>query len=121
MQKFDFDGAVTMHRSWKMRFHLAIDAIRSRDYNTKPLGDDAQCPLGKWLAANAGELEKYDSARELTKIHHEFHRQSESIADSIRNEKIVHLGDESIVRFGALSERIEALLSQLRNEVQPGG
>jgi hypothetical protein len=119
MQKFDFDGAVTMHRSWKMRFHLALDAIRSRDFDTQPLGDDAQCPLGHWLAANAGELERFDSARELVAVHREFHHRSASIADDIRMGRIVHLGDKAITEFSDLSEKIETLLLNLKKDVQP--
>jgi len=121
MQAFDFDSAVTMHRSWKMKFHLAIDNIRSRDFATQPIGDDAQCSLGRWLAANAGDLEGFDSARELMAIHQEFHRQSESIADDIRNGKIVRLTDKAIVEFGVLSGKIEALLLQLKTEIRQAG
>jgi hypothetical protein len=121
MQKFDFDGAVTMHRSWKMRFHLALDAISSRDYNTQPIGDDAKCGLGQWLAANAGELERFESAGELLAIHSRFHQQSESIADDIRMGRIVHLSDKSIAEFSVLSEKIEALLLRLKKDVQTAG
>ena len=121
MQKFDFDSAVTMHRSWKMRFHLALDAIRSPAYDTQPLGDDAQCPLGQWLAANAGELERFESARELIAIHRDFHRRSESIADDIRMGRVVQLNDKPIAEFSALSEQIEALLLRLKKDVQTTG
>jgi hypothetical protein len=121
MQKFDFDGAVTMHRSWKMKFHLALDTIRGRDFDTQPIADDAQCALGHWLSANAGELEGFASARELMTVHREFHRQSASIADDIRNGRIVRLTDKPIVEFGALSEKIEALLLQLKQDVQQAG
>jgi hypothetical protein len=121
MQKFDFDGAVTMHRSWKMRFHLALDAIRGPDYDTQPLGDDAQCPLGHWLAGNAAELERFESARELMAIHRDFHRQSESIADDIRMGRVVHLSDEPVAEFSVLSEKIEALLLRLKKDVQTAG
>ena len=121
MQKFDFDGAVTMHRSWKMRFHLALDTIRSADYDTQPLGDDAQCALGRWLATNAVELEQFESARELLAIHSRFHQQSESIADDIRMGRIVHLSDKSIAEFSVLSEKIEALLLRLKKDVQTAG
>lgn len=119
MQKFDFDGAIAMHRLWKMKFHLAIDAIRSRDFDTQPIGDEAQCALGQWLSANAGELEGFESARELMTNHRDFHGRSESIADAIRNGKIVHLNDAAIVEFGTLSEKIETLLLQLKEDVQP--
>jgi hypothetical protein len=51
-------------------------------------------------------------------IHQEFHRQSESIADAIKNGRIVRLGDQAIVDFGKLSARIEALLLQLKTEIQ---
>ena len=121
MQTFDFDSALAMHRSWKMKFHLAIDAIHSGDFDTQPLGDDARCSLGQWLAANASELEGYDSARELLAVHQEFHRQSESIADDIRSGRIVRLTDKAIVEFGTLSGKIEALLLQLKTEIQPAG
>lgn len=121
MQAFDFDSAIDMHRSWKMKFHLALDNIRSRDFDTQPIGDEARCSLGQWLAANAGELESYGSARELQAIHQEFHRQSESIADAIKNGKIVSLKDKSVVDFGALSTRIEALLLKLKTEIGQAG
>ena len=121
MQEFDFDSAIDMHRSWKMKFHLAIDTIRSEDFDTQPIGDEAGCSLGQWLAANAGELARFGSARELLAIHQEFHRQSESIADAIKNGRIVRLGDQAIVDFGKLSARIEALLLQLKTEIQQTG
>ena len=121
MQTFDFDGAVTMHKSWKMRFHLALDAIRSADYDTQPLGDDSGCPLGQWLAGNVGELEKFESARELFAIHRDFHRQSELIADDIRMGRVVHMSDTSIAEFSVLSEKIEALLLRLKKDVHTAG
>lgn len=121
MQAFDFDSAITMHRAWKMKFHMALDNIRSKDFDTRPLGDEASCRLGQWLAANARELEGYGSTRELLAVHQEFHRQSESIADAIRNGNIVNLADKAIVGFGTLSARIEDLLRQLENEIQQAG
>ena len=54
MQAFDFDNALTMHRAWKMKFHLALGSVQGKDYDTGPIGDTAHCSLGKWLAANAG-------------------------------------------------------------------
>ncbi|MCX7147685.1 MAG: CZB domain-containing protein [Sulfuritalea sp.] len=121
MQEFDFDSAIDMHRSWKMKFHLAIDTIRSEDFDTQPIGDEAGCSLGQWLAANAGELARFGSARELLAIHQEFHRQSASIADAIKKGGILHLTDPTIVEFGKLSARIEALLLQLRSQIQQAG
>lgn len=121
MQAFDFDSAITMHRSWKMKFHLAIDNIRSRDFDTQPIGDAAQCSLGQWLAANAGELEESDSVKQLLAIHQEFHRQSAAIADDIRNGRIVRLTDKAIVDFGVLSEKIEVLLVRIKAELRQAG
>jgi hypothetical protein len=118
MQAFDFDHAITMHRSWKMRFHLALDRVQDKDFDTQPIGNAAQCSLGQWLAANAGELENFASARELLTAHEEFHRQSQSIADAIRIGKILRMTDNSILEFGALSGKIEALLLQLKTEIQ---
>lgn len=120
MQAFDFDSAITMHRSWKMKFHLAIDSIRDRNYDTQPLGDDAKCPLGQWLAANAGELGAFESAQRLKETHQDFHHRSEQIADDIRNGRIVRLDDSAIVEFGILSEKIEALLRRLETDVRQG-
>jgi hypothetical protein len=118
MQAFDFDCAVTMHRAWKMKFHLALDKVSGRDFDTQPIGDDAQCNLGQWLAANAGELEGFASATELQKVHEEFHRRSQAIADEIKNGKILHMGDRAIVDFGVLSAKIETLLQQLDGDLR---
>ena len=121
MQKFDFDSAITMHRSWKMKFHLALDRVQGMDFDTQPIGDAAQCSLGQWLAASAGELEGVATARELVTVHDEFHRQAQSIADAIRTGKIVHLSDKFIIEFGVLSGKIEALLLRLKTELQQTG
>lgn len=121
MQAFDFDDAITMHRSWKMKFHLAIDAIRGQDFDTQAIGDEAQCALGKWLAANAGELKAFASAAELLTVHQEFHRQAAAIADAIRNARVVRLNDKAIVEFGILSARIEALLARLKADLGSAG
>ncbi|MDP1982078.1 MAG: CZB domain-containing protein [Sulfuritalea sp.] len=118
MQAFDFDSAQTMHRAWKMRFHLALERVSGKDFDTQPIGDDAQCRLGQWLAANAGELESFASARELHKVHEEFHRRSQAIADDIKNGKILHMGDTAIVDFGVLSAKIETLLQQLDGDLR---
>lgn len=104
-----------------MKFHMALDNIRSKDFDTQPIGDEARCSLGQWLAANARELEGYASARELLVVHQEFHRQSESIADAIRNGRIVNLADQAIVGFGTLSAKIEELLRQLEKEIRQAG
>lgn len=117
MDRFDFEGAIAMHKAWKMKFHLALDRISGADYDTRPLGDAAECALGRWLAANAGELAAFAAARELPDVHREFHRRSEQIAADIRDGRIVQLGDLAIVEFGVLSEKIEGLLLQLKKDV----
>lgn len=119
MDRFDFEAAITMHRAWKMKFHLAIDSIRGSDYDTEPLGDADACPLGRWLAGNAGELEGNLTAAELIAIHADFHRRSEDIARAIRSGRIVHLADPAVVEFSVLSERIEDLLQRLRSDLGP--
>lgn len=121
MQAFDFDNAITLHRSWKMKFHLALDRVQGQDFDTQPIGDAAQCSLGQWLAANAGELQAFASARELVTVHEEFHRQAQSIADAIRTGMIVRLSDKFIIEFGILSGRIEALLLRVKTELQQAG
>ena len=121
MQAFDFDSAINMHRSWKMKFHLALDKIRGGEFDTQSIGDEGLCRLGQWLAVNAGELEKFACAGELLTVHQEFHRQSEAIADAIKNGRIVRLSDQAIVDFGVLSARIEALLQQLDTEIRRTG
>lgn len=121
MNPFDFDEAITRHRAWKMKFHLAIDRIRGSDFDARPLGDDSGCALGEWLAANAGELQAFASARELAGLHKEFHHRSEAIAKAISSGGIVRLDDQAIVDFGDLSEKIEGLLARLRDEVRPAG
>lgn len=121
MQAFDFDDAIAMHRSWKMKFHLALDRIRGKDFDTQTIGDEALCGLGQWLSANSSELAGYASASELLATHEEFHRRSELIADAIKNGRIVHLNDQAIVEFGILSEHIEALLVKFKVEVGQSG
>jgi hypothetical protein len=56
MQAFDFDNALDKHRAWKMRFQIALGSVQGKEYDTAPIGDAANCSLGKWLAANADEL-----------------------------------------------------------------
>lgn len=117
MQAFDFDAAVTMHRTWKMKFHLALDRVQGADFDTQPLGDAVQCHLGQWLAANAGELQGVASAGELLSVHEEFHRQAQAIADAIRTGAILRMSDPAIAQFLACSERIETLLAQLQADL----
>lgn len=121
MQAFDFDHALTMHRAWKMKFHLALGSVQGKDFDTQALGDAAQCSLGQWLAANAGELEGSAVAKALLPVHDEFHRQSKSIADAIRNGKILVMTDRAIVAHLALSGKIEDLLLQLKAELRQAG
>ena len=119
MQAFDFDNALTMHRAWKMKFHLALGSVQGKDYDTQPIGDAAHCSLGQWLAANAGELAGSAAAGKLLPVHEEFHRQSKTIADEIRQGRILQMTDPAIVAYLALSEKIEDLLLQLKAELQP--
>ena len=121
MQDFDFDNALTMHRAWKMKFHLALDKVQGRDFDTAPIGDAAQCSLGMWLAANAGALTRSSAATRLLPIHEEFHRQSKAIADSIREGRILKMDDPAIIAYLDLSNRIEDLLLQLKAELRPAG
>ncbi len=118
MKNFDFDNALTMHRAWKMKFHLALGSVQGKDYDTQPIGDAAHCSLGIWLAANAGELEGVVGARELLAVHEEFHRQSKAIADAIRSGNILSMDDPAIGAYLGLSERIEDLLLQLKTHLQ---
>lgn len=118
MQAFDFDHALNMHRSWKMKFQLALGSVSDRGFDTQPIGDAAQCSLGQWLAANADELKNFATARELLPVHEEFHRQSKVIADEIRDGKIVRMSDSAIVAYLALSGQIEALLEKLDGDLR---
>jgi hypothetical protein len=118
MKAFDFDDALTMHRAWKMKFHLALGRVQGKDFDTQPLGDAAHCSLGQWLAANATELAGSDAAGRLLPIHEEFHRQSKTIADDIRDGKILAMSDPAIAAYLSLSEQIEDLLLALKAELQ---
>lgn len=118
MQPFDFDAAITMHRAWKMKFHLAINNIRGSDFDSGPLANDQQCKLGQWLADNAGELAALPSARELATVHEQFHRQAAALADDIKNGKVLRPEDPAIAGFVVLSGDIESRLLKLKDEVQ---
>lgn len=118
MQAFDFDNALTMHRAWKMKFHLALGSVQGKDYDTALIGDAAQCSLGQWLAANAGELAASATAGKLLPIHEEFHRQSKAIADEIRQGSILQMTDPAIAAYLSLSEEIEDLLLKLKAELR---
>ena len=119
MQDFDFDSALTMHRAWKMKFHIALGRVQGEDFDSRPLGDAAQCALGRWLATNAGELRASPAVARLLLVHDEFHRQSRAIADAVREGLILHMNDPAIVAYLDLSERIEALLLDLKHELHP--
>jgi hypothetical protein len=119
MQDFDFDNALTMHRAWKMKFHIALGRVQGEDFDTRPLGDPTQCDLGRWLTANAAELRDSPAVANLLPVHEEFHRQSKSIADAIREGHILHMSDSAIGAYLELSSRIEALLLTLKQELQP--
>lgn len=116
MKEFDFDAALTMHRSWKMKFHLELERVHGEDFDSRPIGDATQCPLGRWLAENAPELAGSDTVGELVPVHEEFHRQTQAIADAIRSGRILKMEDPAITAFLALSARIEALLLKLKRE-----
>ncbi len=119
MLDFDFDKALAMHRAWKMKFHIALGQVQGEDFDTRPLGDAAQCELGHWLAQNADELRALPAAAELLPVHEEFHRQSQAIADAIREGHILHMSDPAIGAYLDLSTRIEERLLKLKHELNP--
>lgn len=118
MQDFDFENALAMHRAWKMKFHIALGRVQGEDFDTRPLGDAAQCGLGQWLAANAAELARLPTAAELLPVHEQFHRESKAIADAIREGRILRMEDPAISAYLTLSTRIEGLLIKLKRELQ---
>lgn len=117
MQDFDFDNALSMHRAWKMKFHIELGRVQGEDFDTRRLGDATQCDLGRWLDASARELESSATVAELRPVHAEFHRQSQAIADAIRQGRILHMSDPAIGGYLDLSARIEGLLMKLKQEV----
>ena len=119
MPDFDFDRALTMHRAWKMKFHIALGRVHSEDFDTRPLGDASQCELGRWLQANALALGSSQAVANLLPVHEEFHRQSQAIADAIREGQILHMTDPAITAYLELSTRIEGLLLELKHELRP--
>lgn len=119
MQAFDFENALTMHRAWKMKFHMALGSVQDKGYDTGEIGDAANCSLGLWLAANAGELAGSATAGRLLPVHEELHRQSKAIADEIRDGSILVMTDPAIVSYLALSSQIEDLLLKLKADLQP--
>ena len=121
MQAFDLDQALTMHWSWKMKFQLALGSVHNREFDTQGIGDATACGRGRWLAENAGELERFPVVRELLPVHVEFHRQSQAIADEIRGGHILHMEDPAIVAYLELSARIEAMLKRLDADLRQGG
>ncbi len=118
MQDFDFENALTMHRAWKMKFHIALGRVQGEDFDTRPLGDASQCGLGQWLAANAGDLSGSATVTELLPVHEQFHQESKAIADAIREGRILHMEDPAIGAYLTLSTRIENLLLKLKHELQ---
>lgn len=118
MQDFDFDHALTMHRAWKMKFHIALGRVQGEDFDTRPLGDATQCDLGRWLVANATDLKDSPAVANLLPVHEEFHRQSKAIADAICEGRILHMNDAAIGAYLELSTRIEGLLLKLKQELQ---
>lgn len=119
MQDFDFESALTMHRAWKMKFHIALGRVQGEDFDTRPLGDAVQCGLGRWLAANAGEPSRSPTVAELLPVHEQFHQESKAIADAIREGRILRMDDPAIGAYLTLSTRIEGLLLKLKHELQP--
>ena len=93
MLDFDFDKALTMHRAWKMKFHIALGRVQGEDFDSRPLGDATRCQLGHWLDANAAALRAFPAAVELLPVHEDFHRQSRAIADAIREGRILMARD----------------------------
>lgn len=118
MQDFDFENALTMHRAWKMKFHIALGRVQGEDFDTRPLGDASRCGLGQWLAANAGDLSGSATVAELLPVHEQFHQESKAIADAIREGRILHMEDPAIGAYLTLSTRIENLLLKLKHELQ---
>ena len=119
MLAFDFDKALTMHRAWKMKFHIALGRVQGEDFDTRPLGDATRCALGCWLSANDEALRASPAATDLLPVHEEFHRQSQAIADAIREGHILRMDDPVIAAYLELSTRIEELLLKLKHELQP--
>jgi hypothetical protein len=50
-------------------------------------------------------------------VHEEFHRQSQAIADAIREGRILHMDDPAIGAYLDLSARIEERLLKLKHEL----
>ena len=118
MQAFDLDRALTMHRSWKMKFQLALGSVQNRNFDTQGIGDAAACELGRWLADNAAELGGFPVVAELLPVHLEFHRQSQAIADEIRHGHILSMEAPAIVAYLELSVRIEGMLKRLDADIR---
>ncbi len=118
MQDLDFENALTMHRAWKMKFHIALGRVQGEDFDSRPLGDASHCGLGQWLAANAGKLNGSSTVAELLPVHEQFHLESKAIADAIREGRILRMEDPAIGAYLTLSTRIEGLLLKLKHELQ---
>lgn len=120
MQGFDFDNALTMHRTWKRKLHPALGSLQGRDYDTRPLGDAVQGSPGQWLMANASELEPCVAAREPGVVHEDFRRTAQAVADDIRGGRVLSMGDPAIAACPALSDASKARLARLGDEFRDG-
>jgi hypothetical protein len=110
MQDFDFDSALTMHRAWKMKFQHGAGprpgrGLRHAVRSAMP----RNAALGRWLAANAGELSASPAVASCCR-----RTTSSTVSPGPSPTRsasglILRMNDPAIVAYLDLSERIEAL------------
>lgn len=74
----NFDEAIAAHVNWKMKLRALING--ANDIDTKTLGVDNQCALGKWIYTEGSKYSADPNFKGLKDSHQKFHALAGTIA-----------------------------------------
>jgi len=116
----DFMAAIEAHVRWKVRLENYIEGKCDEKLDPEIVGQDNQCPLGKWIYGTGGNQYSANPLfQEIREIHADFHKCSAGIMrQSDAGDKE---GAAEALRRGEhfkLSQRIKAKLARLHVELK---
>lgn len=120
MSSLNVDSAIGAHRAWKGRLEHVILGIAENKLDPLVVSDDAGCLLGTWLFGSGQEYSGWSRFDELVDCHRHFHQTAGAIVLLFHEGKLDEANGLLDGDFSKSSNRVVALLTQLREHLNAG-
>jgi hypothetical protein len=114
------DAAIMAHIDWLVRFQNVMQGIDRETFDPARARDDTICDFGRWLLAHPEDFPQPGLLAATKELHREFHEAAGTAAAALRRFAGPEVTRTAMDALEALSDRLVALLGEVKAAVPAG-